>query len=221
MWEIATLNIEGIKEIYMRKSHRPLLEPLASPVVTGKRAILVLMPSEIRLGTDINEAACQAEDSFLLQQPYEAPNGFFPSESALKTRIRPVSLTPELGYISRSEKKRSRGISLVEKKCLTPKLQQLLDGPVTPPLPLPFLKKQVRKRKLPKAALLPPLSPYRFLEIEGISPSSAEKKPRWDLNSISPAPGTAFRRRFVRFIEEKRNLPPHESEATLYEQASP
>lgn len=195
----------------MRKGHRPLLEPMVSPGSPGKRAILILIPSEIRLGTDTNEAPSQAEESSPQQQASKAPSSFPPSEPVLRTRIRPVSLTPDLGCIGPREGRRTRGQSLLEKKCLTPKLQALLDVPLVPPLPLPFLKKHVRRRKERKATL-PPLSPYRFLEVEGVSHTSA---PSWDLNRISPVPKNAFRRRLTHFTEGKSHSPSHDSEAVL------
>lgn len=187
------------------------MEHMLNPANSGKRSILVLMPSEYREKSPTNEASCQAEDTYELSTVY-------PSDSVLKTRTRPVSLTPEIGYLEGKAGRRNRGRSLIAKKCITPKLQQLLDVPMVPPLPLPFLKKPVRKVKQRKTTLFPPLSPYRFLEIEGISPSSAEKSQRWDFEANSPAPLTAFRRRLKRFTEARSRLPSHISEASLPKQ---
>jgi hypothetical protein len=173
------------------------------------------MPSEYREETRTNEVSCQAEDSCIQRERSYTPSGIYPSESVLRTRVRPVSLTPEIGYLKGKQGRRNRGRSLIEKKCITPKLQQLLDFPIVPPLPLPFLKKPVRKLKQRKATMFPPLSPYRFLEIEGISPSSADKSQRWDLEPSSPTPVTPFRRRLIRFTEARSRLPSHISEASL------
>ena len=205
----------------MKESHRRLLEHMINPTNPRKKSILVLMPSEYREETRTNEVSCQAEDSGRLQEHSYKSSGIYPSESVLRTRARPVSLTPEIGYYEGKAGRRNRGRSLIEKKCITPKLQQLLDVPMVPPLPLPFLKKPVRKLKQRKATILPPLSPYRFLEIEGISPSSSEKSQRWDLELNSPTPVTAYRRRLIRFTEARSRLPSHISEASLPQQPSP
>ena len=157
--------------------------------------------------TGTNEASCQADDAHLVRDESDSPVLFPRHKSFLRTRIRPISLTPEL-----IPQPRSPLPCTIVKKCVTPKLKELTEVPVLPVLPLPFLKKATRRRKERKTTVLPPLSPYRFLEVEGVAADQSYR-----LESFSP-----YRRKPFRFPGIHSRVPSHHiSKPTLRLQDSP